>query len=68
MTTETVQNPELSNNNSHVFKLLNYSDKKMRITTKNNNPWFAATDVCHILGLSNASKTIKHWMKMKNAL
>ena len=59
MTTETDQNLKLSNNNLQVFKLMNYSDKKMRIITKHNNPWFAATDVCAILGLTNASKTIQ---------
>ena len=58
MTTATAQSTQLSNNTVQPFKLLNYSDKDVRIVLKEQNPWFVASDICSILELKNITKAI----------
>ena len=58
MTTATAQSTQLSNNTVQPFKILNYSDKDVRIVLKEQNPWFVASDICSILELKNITKAI----------
>ncbi len=38
--------------------LFNYEGKQLRTVSKDGEPWFVASDVCEILGLSNSRMTV----------
>ena len=40
------------------LQIFNYTDKPVRTITKDGEPWFAASDVCDILELGNATMAV----------
>jgi len=43
----------------NITPLLFEGESLVRIVMRDGDPWFVATDVCAVLGLSNAAMTVK---------
>lgn len=44
---------------NELVKAFNYDPNEVRITMKENNPWFCLKDVCDILEIGNITDTVK---------
>lgn len=44
---------------NQLQQLFNYQGSNVRVVMKNNEPWFAAKDVCDVLGITNPTDAVK---------
>lgn len=42
----------------NALQIFNYHDREVRVVMKDNEPWFAALDVCSILDIENTSNAV----------